>query len=217
MRVRQFVASLAGAVWLAGCVNIPSESKVAGYRAALTAAPVCCASIREARVLPLPLEPQEFQINALSTVMELDDAKSYVVVYQLPSYTKPYSIRFASVAEGTQLFMSLFVPRFALYDQDFNLTRRFQESDLRNRGFNLERTIFINPSNAGERYVAIYSASLATPIKRSLPVILTGGTMVGAAYVNFTTGHDSSVTLLPSPMGKMEIEVLGLQAKQPGG
>ena len=93
-------------------------------------------------------------------------------------------------------------------------TRNFDENGLRTRGSSLERTVFINPANAGERYFAIYGSNLLASSQQTIPVITTSTSSAGTAFFTFYSGRDIRATRHPSPTGSFELEVSGLTSKQ---
>lgn len=199
------------AMVLAGCAQIPPGTKVvAAGKQALDAAPLCCASLATAQRGALPLQPQQVEIDAKAQAFDFGGNKAFFVLYELPAYAKPYSILLTSLAGGQQGDVALLVPRVALYDADFKVTRFFDEKTLRNRGDNLERTVFVNPSNAQERYIAVYGSDLSASIERAYSMVTVTPVAAGPVMFNLYGGRDGKSVLRSSPVGKLQIEVQGL-------
>ncbi len=102
-------------------------------------------------------------------------------------------------------------PRVTLLDENFQPTRHFDESTLRQRGSVLERTVFINPSDRAERYLVFYGSAVAS--NRDETVGVTGVTPIFAGPVMFMmpTGSEIKRSVHYSPTGKYFLHVEGLQ------
>jgi hypothetical protein len=205
---------LAGALaWvLAGCAAItPGSQVVAAGAQALQAAPVCCGTLAGAKRVPLPMQPANTLVEATNQAFDFGGNKAFFVLYELPAYTKPYSILVTSLPQGSLQDVAIFVPRVATYDANFKVTRFFDEKTLRNRGNNLERTVFINPGNDNERYLAIYGSDLSASIERAYSMVTVTPVMAGPVMFNMYSGVDGRSVLRSSPVGRITLEVDGLQ------
>jgi hypothetical protein len=211
MRARLF--ALAAAALLAGCAT-PGKDLLARSRQALAAAPVCCASLATAKRTPLPVQPQpaEVLIDDKSQAFDFGGNKAFFVLYELPRFSQPYSIVLTSVGSGTLQDTALLIPRVATYDAGFRVLRYFDEKTLRNRGNDLERTVFVNPADAQERYLAIYGSDLSSSIERAYSMVTVTPVTVGMVTWNFYSGADGKSVLRSSPAGKLLVEVKGLDA-----
>lgn len=211
MKRRVWVLTAAAATLLlaSGCAHrvASGEQVVQQGRSALDGRSVCCKDLSTAVRTPLPLEPTEVKIDASAAVFDFGGNKAFFVLYELPVYKGPYSIVLSSRAAGMMNDVAVFVPRVALYDDKHVLTRFFDERTLRNRSNNFERTVFINPSNQGERYLAVYGSDLATPIERSYSMVTVNAIYGGAVMYS---GVDGKAMVRPSPVGDLRIEVQGL-------
>lgn len=176
----------------------------------LAAAPICCKSLATAERLPLPLKPADVTIDAKVQAFDFGGDKAFFVLYELPVYSGPYSIVISSLGAGNQADIALFAPRAALYDDRFNVTRAFDDKTLRTRGNTLERTVFINPSNAGERYLAIYGSDLSSTAEHAYAQVTVTSLPAGPVVAPIYSGRDGHVTIRTAPTGKLKIEVQGL-------
>ena len=184
--------------------------RVAEAAEALRRSVVCCTELSGAPRLPLPLTPTSVDIGKTSASFEFAGRKAFFVLYELPAYATPYSIFVTSQAVGTIDDVALFIPRIALYDADFKQTRYFDESSLRNRGNDVERTVFVNPSNRGDRYLAIYGADLSASIHRDYSQVTTQTIAAAGLFLTLHNGVDGKSTLRTSPGGTLQIETSGL-------
>ena len=201
---------LAGGM-LGGCATLPTATQiVADARAALDAAPLCCAGLAQAQRLPLPLAPAQVAIDKRSPAFDFGGHKAFFVLYELPAYSQPYSIVLTSQAAGSAQDVAIFIPRIALYDAGFEVSRHFDEKTLRNRGNNLERTVFVNAGNAGERYLAIYGSDLSSSIERAYSMVTVTPVVAGPVMFNMYGGMDGKSVLRSSPVGTLALEVQGL-------
>jgi hypothetical protein len=185
----------------------PGSVVVANGKAALERATLCCKDLSTAPRLPLPLEQTVVKLNGNSPAFDFGGNKAFFVLYELPRYERPYSIFLASQAAGSQQDVAVFVPRVALYDASHRVTRYFDERSLRNRGNDLERTVFINPADSGERYIAIYGSDLTSSIERAYSMVTVQSFYPGFVYFS---GVDGKSNLHTAPTGDVRVEVQGL-------
>jgi hypothetical protein len=179
----------------------------------LDEAPLCCTTLATARRVPLPAQPVEVVIDQTAQAFNFGGNKAFFVLYELPRFEDTYSIVLTSFAGGTLQDSALFIPRVATYDADFKLLRYFDEKTLRNRGNNLERTVFINPSDRAERYMAVYGSDLSASIERAYSMNTVTAVAAGPYMFYLHSGVDGKSTLRSAPAGKLKIEVQGLAAK----
>jgi hypothetical protein len=214
MRIAIAIAIAGAAVFLGGCATQGKQLLEESTRA-LAAAPVCCTTLATAIRQPLPVLPQpaEALIDAKSQAFNFGGNKAFFVLYELPKYDQPYSIVLTSVGAGTLQDSALLIPRVATYDGEFKVQRFFDEKTLRNRGNNLERTVFINPSDAGERYLAIYGSDLSASIERAYSMVTVTPVYAGPVMFNMYNGVDGKSVLRSSPAGKLQLEVRGLPTR----
>lgn len=212
LRRRLALLALAG-LGLAGCAAVPDGQELVNRgRQALDAAPLCCSGLADAPRHPLPLaEPAVVEINAESPAFQFGGNKAFFRLYELPAYTQPYAIVLSSRSQGPLNDAALFIPRVALYDDQYTVLRYFDEKTLRNRGNQLERTVFINPANQGERYLAVYGSDLSSSIERAYSQVTVSTVMAGPVMFNLYGGHDGKSILRSAPTGTVHIEVQGLQ------
>lgn len=195
---------------LASCAAPSAKKLVAEAKQALEATTVCCQDLSTASRSPIPLVPTKVVIDKTLPAFNFGGDKAFFVLYELPAYERPYSVFLTSQAAGNMQDISIFIPRVALYDADFKVTRFFDERTLRNRGNDLERTVFINPGNKQERYIAIYGADLNASIERQYSMVTVQTISTGFVTFNIYGGQDGKSTLHSSPIGNLQVEVKGL-------
>jgi hypothetical protein len=206
---RGFAAALVLPFALAGCATT-GKQLLADSTKALAAAPVCCTSLATARRATLPPQPADVVIDHTAQAFDFGGNKAFFVLYELPKFQQPYEIVLTSVAGGTLADTALLIPRVATYDAKFQVVRYFDEKTLRNRGNNLERTVFINPSDQGERYLAVYGSDLSASIERAYSMVTVTPVVAGPIVWNMYGGQDGKSTLRSAPAGKLHVEVRGL-------
>jgi hypothetical protein len=196
---------------LAACATKSGMVRVSEAKQALDAALICCTTLAEAARAPLPTTEADLDIGpATAQAFDFGGNKAFFKLFELPPYSRVYSIVISSASEGTVADLALFIPRVALYDADFKVTRFFDEKTLRNRGDTLERTVFVNPSNAAERYLAVFGSDLSASIERSYSAVTVTPVFAGPVAFNIYGGVDGKSTLRSSPAGRLRIEVQGL-------
>lgn len=194
---------------LAGCAT-PGRELLTESSKALSEAPLCCTSLATALRVPLPLQPTEVVVDRTVQAFDFGGNKAFFVLYELPRFERPYGVVVSSIAAGTIEDVALFVPRMATYSADFKPVRFFDEKTLRNRGNNLERTVFFNQADATERFLAIYGSDLAASVDRAYSMVTVTPVFAGPVMFNMYGGQDGKSTLRSSPAGKLKIEVQGL-------
>lgn len=203
-------AALAAAAILGGCASHPTgRDIVAASGKALAEAPLCCASLAAARTMPLPREekPVDVEIGAQSQAFDFGGNKAFFVLYELPKFTETYAMVVTSVTAGSMQDSAVFIPRMATYDADFKLVRYFDEKTLRNRGTNLERTVFFNPQDKGERFLAIYGSDLSASIERAYSMMTVTPVFAGPLMFNIHGGVDGKTIVRSAPTGQLKLEV----------
>jgi hypothetical protein len=213
MRALLCVLCTVSALWLSGCVTT-GQTVVEQGKQALAGAPLCCESLKTAKRSPLPGSAGEVEvlIDRTAQAFNFGGSKAFFVLYELPAFKKTYSIGITSNPQGPITDVALLIPRVALYDADFNVTRFFDEKTLRNRGNALERTVFINPDNAKERYIAIFGSDLSSSIERAYSMVTVTPIFAGPVVFNWVSGTDGKSLLRSSPTGSLKLEVQGLTA-----
>lgn len=159
--------------------------------------------------LTLPREKTRIVLDASMQAWTFEGRRAYFVLYELPAFTQAYALSIRSFPEGTARDATLLVPRVTLYDGAFRATRSFDETTLRARGATLERTVFVNPKDAGERYVAIFGADVTRVRDLSYSTVNQTMLPVGpAAFLTVYHGTDESQRIVSAPIGAIEIEVV---------
>lgn len=209
MRGRLLVGSLG---LLVGCASSPNGGQlVQQAQVALAAANLCCEKgLQQAHTMALPVLPTKIAIDAYAQAHDFGGNKAFFVLFELPAFASPYAVSLSSISNGSMNDAVLFIPRVAMYDQAFQLTRFFDEKTLRNRGNQLERTVFINPSDREERYLAIYGSDLSASIERAYSVVTVTPVVAGPVVFNMVGGQDAKSVLRSSPTGLVEVAVQGL-------
>ncbi len=198
---------------LAGCVAVPKGSEVVTLGLAdLNGAAICCPTLATAAHSPLPMQKTKVQLDKTKQAFSFGGTKAFFVLYELPAYKQTYSLTVNSVPQGTVGDISLVVPRLAFYDADFKLTRLFDEKTLRHRGNSVERTVYLNPQDAAEKYVAIFASDLSASIERAYSEVVVNTIAAGPMMFNIYSGRDGKSTLRSSPVGGLDIETQGLAA-----
>ncbi|MFC7515806.1 hypothetical protein ACFQUU_12400 [Herbaspirillum sp. GCM10030257] len=208
MRPLFFAATFTVAT-LTACATTGTQVAIDGKQM-LEKAASCCTTLKDAALLPLPIEKEQLRIDGTRQAFLFDGAKSFFVLYRLPEFKGTYSILVSSNPEGTVNDTAIFLPRVTTYDASFKPLRYFDESTLRSRGSTMERTIFINPSNTAERYIAIHASDLSTPMERTVSMQTFQQIYVGTGFIMVQNGADVKSTLRPVPIGTVDIEVNGL-------
>jgi len=208
-RALRTAASIAALAVVAGCASTGGQLATQG-RGDLSAVPVCCASLETVNVLDLPREKEIVRIDNKRQAFVFDGTKSFFVAYRLPAFEKAYAIVLSSTPDGVQTNLSMFMPRVALYDKAWQRTRLFTEADLRSRGSSMERTVFVNTANAGERYLVIYGADSTTVKEHSTTVMSTTPVFAGPVVFYYHDGRDAKALVHTSPIGNVVLEAQGL-------
>jgi hypothetical protein len=196
-------------VLTSGCAATGKQLVEKGARS-LESVPSCCPTLATAKIIPLPVSERvgdtvQVEINEERQVFNFGGNKAYFVLYALPEFSSAYSITLSSLALGVVSDRALFLPRVAIYDSNFKPTRFFEEKTLRNRGNNVERTVFFNPVNANERYLAIFGSDLSSSIERSYSEVTATPVFIGPVVFNLISGYDAKSTIRSSPIGTISI------------
>jgi hypothetical protein len=214
---------------VAACASpVAATDELASARATLAATHTCCKSLAEAPAAELPALEASVPIDDTRPVLEFDGSKSYFVLYRLPAYAAPYSIRVESIAQemapnfariGTLNMTStrervVFVPRVRLLDATFDVARVFDDQALRTRGENLELTIFVNAKNTDERYILIYGANRSGSTESSYANVTSTPVYSGGVVGTVVFGQEAHSRLHYSPVGKIHLWI-GQPASSP--
>ena len=210
LRWRLWGASL-GVIALAGCAHMSVSERIDKASTELASVPECCQTVQGLRKEPLPvLKPVSFTMDASRPVFRIGPDKSYVLAFELPRFEKPYAVTVSSLTQGAITDSWLFVPRVTLMDEHSQVTRSFSEESLRTRGRAVERTVFINPSNASERYLVVHAAALKSSYVRDVQAVTTQAVAVGTGMAYWTSGADVKAVTRSAPIGELEVSVEGL-------
>jgi hypothetical protein len=173
------------------------------------------------------MEASSLSIGMDRPVFDFDGRRGYFVMFELPKFVAAYSILIesqpsdaaATYEKGGGLFggppaeaKTLLTPGVLLLDEAFRTLRRFDQQGLRSRGDGLERTVFVNPSNDGERYIAIYGIDRDEVLTKTYGVVTSTPVFSGAAVGYFVSGQDQRARIHFAPIGAVRITVQGLPA-----
>jgi maltose operon periplasmic protein len=165
------------AVLLAGCSNdalrrvdafaqtpAPIATSQGAALAALAAAPVCCASLRELPYTPIgPDFSASVQIDRHAPAFQFDSGKSFFRAFALPHNSRSFEIRLYSQAGDTVL-----APNAMLLDSQFRVTRLLGADDFTyvpaqglkgdslDARLRIDRLYLDNPGN--ESYLILYTS-----------------------------------------------------------
>lgn len=206
--MRAFLSGLSVAL-IAGCTTTGAQLVSMGKQD-LEAAPVCCKTLATANATKLPVGITTVTIDKTAQVFDFGGNKAFFKLYELPPFTKTYSMVITSTPNGNVADLALFLPRVTFYDAQFQPTRHFDEKTLRNRGNSVERTVFINRQNAAEKFVAIYGSDLSSSIERAYSTVTVTPVMAGPYMFNMYGGQDGKSTIRSAPTGSVDLEVRGL-------
>jgi hypothetical protein len=153
---------------LCGIALCACASTVEEQRRSLDGATVCCESISQLPFVPLAAgKPKSVKLDANSAAFEFDGAKSFFFAARLPPYSTPLALSVEShgtVVPARPEMTAVFRPDVVFLDKSFNVTRRVQPALFkRSRGADLRATIFINPENAADAYVIVFTDPRAHP------------------------------------------------------
>lgn len=209
----RLLACLGIASLMAGCAGPAGSQRVADSRAELEAALPCCTSFASAGRAPLPAgkDAAVVVIDRNRQVFDFGSHKAYFVLYELPRFRQAYSVEVTSESQGPHADATVFLPRLTLLDSAFGVTRTFDDKKLRHRGSQVEQTVFINEKDAAERYLVIYGSDAATVIERNYAVVTTTPVVAGPVMFNMVSGSDQKGVLRSSPVGTVNVRVMGLE------
>lgn len=151
------VLPLLAAAILSGCV-----ATVAQQRESLDQARICCQTLAQLPFVPLtPGKPKSIKLDATSLAFDFDGAKSFFFAARLPPYAGPLLLAIEShgtVVPKNPEMTSVFRPDVMFLDTSFQVTRRVSPDTFRrSRGADLRGTVFINPENAADTYVVVFT------------------------------------------------------------
>lgn len=217
---------IAACVLLSGCATSPpATDTVAAARAALAAATLCCTTLAEAPRTPLPMQETSLLIGIDRPVFAFDGRRAFFVLFELPRFVVPYSILVESqpsdasatfekdgglFGASTSAAKTLLTPGIVMLDEAFGSLRRFGLHGLRPRGDGLERTIFVNASNDGERYIAIYGIDREEVMTKSYGVVTSTPIFAGGVTGFVISGQDRIARIHFAPTGELRVKVQGV-------
>jgi hypothetical protein len=214
------------AMVLMGCATEPSAvDAVSAAQSALASAPLCCSFLADAPRSPLPLQSTLVSIGIDRPVFAFNGQRAFFVLYELPAFSAPYSILVESqpvdmpttYEKGGGLFgassataKTLMAVAIAMLDAGFSQQRVFDSGTMRPRGEGLEQTVFVNDSNATERYIAIYGVDRREVVSKTYSNITVTPVMAGGVVGTMIGGEDRTGRIHFSPTGVLRLTVSGL-------
>lgn len=201
-------------VGMVGCANTPIKSaqqQLTELRQHLQQSPSVQSSLSQIAAQPLPTKKKIFHINEKLPVYRFEQGAVYVLKLELPTYQAPYQIVLTgtgNIARDGNLLM--FAPVVYLLDAQHQVVRHISSQDLVRRGTgSLERTVFINPKNAQERYLVIAGELGDVSYDRTVASINNGSTYVaGVGGVSWSTGTESTNKVFYAPIGTVSIQTI---------
>ncbi|KAF0814515.1 hypothetical protein IGB42_00569 [Andreprevotia sp. IGB-42] len=195
---------------LGGCAATTASQRVSAAETALTRS-VALGDLRLSQQTALPLKLERAVIDSTSPSYIFENGeKAFFKLYKLPQFVTAYSVTILAQREGSMADASLFMPVVLTLDEQFRTRRSFDEKSLRNRGSGLERTIFINPTNADERYLIIRGASLKGMVVQSLQSTQVQPIVTPYGMFFYSNGIEVKAEVRSSAVGFIEIEQKGL-------
>jgi hypothetical protein len=211
--MRSHIIAIGLIMLLTGCAAVTTGQQMVDQgKLDLMAAPSCCKELKTATATKLPVSAEPVTVAFDKTLQAFDfgGGKTFFVLYELPAFTSTYSLLVTSQPQGPLSDIALVIPRVALYDAQFKPTRFFDEKTLRNRGNSVERTIFFNPQNASERYIAIFGSDISSSIERAYSAVTVTPIIAGPVIFNMVGGQDGKSILRSAPTGVLKLETQGL-------
>jgi hypothetical protein len=201
--------SLRASVWLAAWL-----AGLSSWRPAPAAdhpvAPPCASSRAELKAHDLAevfLKQQgRLELKGTAGCLRLESGMELpAVLLELPPLDSPYSIRIAAPTQGSVYLQ----PRIEMLDAQYRPLRSYGAERLKRRGMEVSLEVFMNATNAAERFVLLYAdpEHLADTdhktTSESRPVF------VGTGFV--ILGDDKTVALRSVTEGAVTVKLLGEQ------
>lgn len=173
-------------------------------------APACASSradLKPRDVTELFLKHKgELDLKSQAGCLKLEDGIELpAFLLQLPPFDAPYAIRMeAPMGGGTYL-----EPRIDTLDADFKTLRTFGAERFKRRGIELSLEVFMNSSNAGERYVLIYADPQHLGEQDTRTTSESKVLFVGTGW--FIAGDDKTTARHSATEGKLTVTLVGEQ------
>lgn len=187
----------------------------------------CCAQFKDLVKSALPIELFELKLNETSPTFDFGNGSQAYHLIELPEYKKPYHININNIPQAPGAFNKTEYTQIAMliktFDGDLKLQRSYEHSGMKKRSLGFEKTVFINPNNATEKYLLVYGDTKAaeedstiserTMSKSGLAItVLAAIATGGALYVPIAQdGTDRKIKISPSDKGILLIEPKGLK------
>ena len=192
---------------LASVVLASCATPVVEQTAALERAQVCCAAYSELSYPALELDkPKSVRLGEGSPAYVFDTGKSFFYAARLPPFSDALLLKIES--EGTlagEGKTSVFRPEILLLDRDYQVTRRIAGDGFRRTGVAaLQGSVFINPDNAAETYVVVFTRTGAQAGTDTIKMFTGHSFSLGGPPITLT-GEESIVSLNYSPAGSLTL------------
>lgn len=194
-----------------GLATTGCATKVPDQMAALEEAPICCETYSEIQYARLQVDkPQSVKLGPGSPAFTFDSGKSYFYAARLPAYNGPLVLRIDSqgtVAGEERSFVLR--PEVLMLDASYQVTRHIPAEDFKHtRVSDFLGTVFVNPDNASETYLLIFTRTgPGEAIKQFIPHTFS----LGGAPITLD-GGEQTVPLAFGPTGLLTVS---LQRYQP--
>jgi hypothetical protein len=173
-------------------------------------APGCASSrseLKAVNVTELVLKHKgELDLKSQAGCLKLENGMELpAFLLELPPFEFPYAIRMeAPMGGGTYL-----LPRIDILDAEFKSVRTFPAARFKRRGIEMSLEVFINPSNAPERYVLIYADPDHLGEQDLQTTSVSKMLFVGTGF--FIAGDDKTTARHSASEGKLTVSLVGEQ------
>ena len=161
-------ASAAALLWLSGCTTTTGSQHIETFGNRLTQAktvtrfselPQSALPMGEGVTIQLGAETTD--LTNLFAIRLGDDEPSFVKVFKLPDWSRPYSIQVTSYTYGGTTDPAIFYPRYLLLNKNSQQTRQSVARDFVYRGGGVQgsvsTTVFLNEENRDETFLVVLS------------------------------------------------------------
>jgi hypothetical protein len=129
---------------------------------------------------------------------------------ELPPFESTYALRMeAPMGDGTYL-----LPRIDILDSEFKSLRTFPAERFKRRGIEMSLEVFVNSSNATERYVLIYADPEHIGQQDLQTTSVSKMLFVGTGF--FIAGDDKTTARHAGSEGKLTVSLVGEQSDRAG-
>jgi len=122
--------------------------------------------------------------------------ETIAVLFKLPDYSSPYTLKVVSLCDCNGFKKRIFVPSGDFLNAEFKQTHRFEENELKTneqgftKAYNFEAAIQMNDERKTDRYLLLYTrADLIGKMADKLNIPALGGVLFGGAYPVNRSAH----------------------------